>query len=45
MMTGANPTRKMVPEFLTGRPMQSRTKTPHQQHIDADTLDTTFPAQ
>ena len=24
MVTGANPTPHMVPEFLTGRPMQSR---------------------
>ena len=45
MVTGAKPTPKTTPEFLTGRPMQSRTKTPHQQRINADMLDTTFPAQ
>ena len=45
MVTGANPTPKMVPEFLTGLPMQSRTKTPHQQRINADILNTTLPAQ
>ena len=43
MVTGANPTPKIIPEFLIGRPMQSRTKTPH--HINADILDTTLPAQ
>ena len=41
MVTGANLTPQMVPEFLTGRPMQSRNKTPHQQCINDDTLDTT----
>ena len=45
MVTGANLTPQMVPEFLTGRPMQSQTKTPHQQCVNDDTLDTTIPAQ
>ena len=45
MVTGANLTPQMVPEFLTGRPMQSRNKTPHQQCVNDDTLDTTIPAQ
>ena len=45
MVTGANLTPKMVPEFLTGRPMQSRNETPHQQCSNDDTLDTTLPAQ
>ena len=30
MVTGANLTPQMVPEFLTGRPMQSRNKSSHQ---------------
>ena len=29
MVTGANFTPQMVPEFLTGRPMQSQNKIPH----------------
>ena len=45
MVTKANLTTQMVPEFLTGRPMQSRNKTPHQQCVNDDTLDTTIPAQ
>ena len=45
MVTGANLTPQMLPEFLTGRPMQSRNKTPHQQCVNDDTLDTTIPAQ
>ena len=45
MVTEANLTSKLVPEFMTGRPMQSRNKTPHQQCVDDDTLDTTIPAQ
>ena len=45
MVTGANLTPQMVPEFLTGRPMQPRNKTPHQQRVDDDTLNTTIPAQ
>ena len=45
MVTAANPTPQMVPEFLTGRPMQSQSKTPHQQCVNDDTLDTTIPAQ
>ena len=35
----------MVPEFLTGRPMHSRHKTPQPQCVNDDTLDTTIPAQ
>ena len=45
MVTGANLTPQMVPEFLTGRLMQSRNKTPHQQCVNDDTLDATKPAQ
>ena len=45
MVTGANLTPQMVPEFLTGRPMQSRNKTPYQKCVNDDTLDTTIPAQ
>ena len=45
MVTGANLTPQMVPEFLTGRPMQSRNKSLHQQCVNNDTLDTTIPAQ
>ena len=45
MVTGANLTPQMVPEFLTGRPMQSRNKSLHQQCVTDDTLDTTIPAQ
>ena len=45
MVTGANLTPQMVPEFLTGRPMQSRNTNPHQQCVNDDTLDTTLPAQ
>ena len=45
MLTGANYTPQIVPEFLTGQPMQSRNKTPHQQCINDDTLDKTLPAQ
>ena len=45
IVTGTTLTPQMVPEFLTGRPMQSRNKTPHQQGIADDTLDITLPAQ
>ena len=45
METGANLTPQMVPEFLTGRPMQSQNKILHQQCVHDDTLDTTIPAQ
>ena len=45
MVTGANLTPQMVPEFLTGRPMHSQNKTPHQQCVTDDTRDTTIPAQ
>ena len=41
MVTGANLTPQMVPEILTGRPMQSRNETPHQQGVN----DTTSPYQ
>ena len=34
MVTGANPTPHMVPEFLTGRPMQSREPLQHQNLTD-----------
>ena len=45
MVTGANLTPQMVPEFLTGRQMHSQNKTPHQQCVTDDTRDTTIPAQ
>ena len=45
MVTGAKLTPQMVPQFLTGRPMQSRNKNSHQQCVNDDTLDTTIPAQ
>ena len=45
MVTGANLIPPMVLEFLTGRPMQYRNKTPHHQCINDDTLDTTLPAK
>ena len=45
MVTGANLTPQMVPEFLTARPMHSQNKTPHQQCVTDDTRDTTIPAQ
>ena len=45
MVTGANLTPQMVPEFLTERPMHSQNKTPHQQCVTDDTRDTTIPAQ
>ena len=45
MVTGANPTPHIVPEFLTGRPMQFRNNIPH-PNIDSDgILETTLPAQ
>ena len=45
MVAGANLTPQIVPEFLTVRPMLSRNKTPHQQYVNVDTLDTTIPPQ
>ena len=45
IVTGANLTSQKVPEFLTGRLMQSQNKSTHQQRIDDDTLDTALPAQ
>ena len=42
MVTGANLTPQLVPEFLTGRPMHPRNKTFHQQCANDDTLDTTI---
>ena len=45
MVTGAILSPQLVPEFLTGRPMQPRNRIPHQQCINDDTLDTTLPAQ
>ena len=45
MVTGANLTPQMVPEFLTGRPMHSQSKIFHQQCVNDDTLDTTIPVQ
>ena len=34
MATGANPTRRMVPEFLTGRPTQSREDPQREDHLN-----------
>ena len=45
MVTGAKLTPHIVPEFLTGRPMQSRKNIPQQNDDNDDTLDTTLPAQ
>ena len=45
MVTGANLTPHMVPEFLTGRPMQSRKNIPQQYDDNDYMLDTTLPAQ
>ena len=45
MVTGANLTPPLVPEFLTGRPMQSRNTIPLQNPSTDDTLETTLQAQ
>ena len=45
MVTGVNLIPQMVPEFLTGWPLQYRNKPPYQQCTNDDTLDTTRPAQ
>ena len=45
MVTGANLTPHMVPEFLTGRPMQSRNNIPQQNDDNDALLDTTLSAQ
>ena len=45
MVTGANLTPHLVPEFLTGRPMQSRNTIPLPNSSTDDTLETTLPAQ
>ena len=45
VVTGANLTPHLVPEFLTGRPMQSRNTIPLQNPSTDDTLETTLPAQ
>ena len=45
MVTGANFTPHLVPEFLTGRPMQSRNTIPLPNPSTDDTLETTLPAQ
>ena len=45
MVTGANLTPHLVPEFLTGRPMQSRNTIPLQNPSTDDTQETTLPAQ
>ena len=42
MVTGANPTPHMVPEFLTGRPMQSREPLPRQNSTNNESQ-VTFP--
>ena len=45
IVTGANLTPHLVPEFLTGRPMQSRNTIPLPNPSTDDTLETTLPAQ
>ena len=45
MVTGATLTPHVLPEFLTRRPMQSRTNVPHQNTSNDDKLDATLPAQ
>ena len=45
MVTGANFTTHLVPEFLTARPMQSRNTIPLPNPSIDDTLETTLPAQ
>ena len=45
MVAEANLAPQMVPEFLTGQPMQSRNNIPHQNASIDDTLETTLPAQ
>ena len=40
MVTGANPTPHMVPEFLTGRPMQSREPLQRQNSNNDESQDT-----
>ena len=45
MVTGANLTPHLVPEFLTGQPMQSQNNTPLQNPNTDDTLETALPAQ
>ena len=45
MVTRANLTPHLVPEFLTGRPMQSRNTIPLPNPTTDDTLETTLPAQ
>ena len=44
MVTGANLTPHLVPEFLTGQPMQSQNTIPLPNHSTDDTLETTLPA-
>ena len=45
MVTGANLTPHLIPEFLTGRPMQSRNTIPLQNSSTDDMQETTLPAQ
>ena len=45
MVTGANLTPHLVPEFLTGRPMQCRNTIPLPNPSTDDMLETTLPAQ
>ena len=44
MVTGSNPNR-MVPEFLTGRPMQSREPLQHQKSNNDESQDPVLPVQ
>ena len=45
MVTGANPTPRMVPEFLTGRPTQSKENPQSQDNIDPASSTTSHQAQ
>ena len=45
MVTGANLTPHIVPEFLTGRPMHFKSHMSHQYTTNDDMLDTTLPAE
>ena len=45
MVTGANPIPRMVPEFLTGRPSQSREDPQSQDHINHASQDNSHPVQ
>ena len=45
MVTGANPNQRMVPEFLTGQPRQSREPLQHQNSNNDESEDPVPPVQ